>query len=81
MSQAMLAERIGTSERTVRRIEAGDVTISLHYVARALHVFGELERLSMLLDSSQDSIGLLLMDERLPQRVRIPKRSKDSGAL
>lgn len=38
--------------------------------ARALHVFGELERLKQLLDSSEDSIGLALMDEKLPQRVR-----------
>jgi hypothetical protein len=50
-------------------------------LARALHVFGELERLKQLLDSSEDSIGLALMDEKLPQRVRLPKAHKDSGAL
>ena len=81
LSQAMLAERIGTSVRTVRRMERGDITISLQYLARTLHVFGEIDRLSMLLDSSQDSIGLMLMDEQLPERVRTPRRTDVSGAL
>lgn len=77
----MLAERIGTSVMTVRRMEAGNPNISLQIVARALHVFGELERLKQLLDSSEDSIGLALMDEKLPRRVRLSKPRKDSGAL
>ncbi len=81
MPQAMLAERIGVSVMTVRRMEAGSPTIALQTLARALHVFGELERLKQLLDSSEDSIGLALMDEKLPQRVRLPKAHKDSGAL
>lgn len=81
MPQAMLAERIGVSVVTVRRMEAGSPTIAMQTVARALHVFGELERLKQLLDSSEDSIGLALMDEKLPQRVRLPKAHKDSGAL
>ena len=77
----MLAERIGASITTVRRMEEGSPSISLQHVARALHVFGELERLANLLDSAQDSVGLMLMDERLPLRVRAPKPAKDSGAL
>jgi len=81
MPQAMLAERIGVSVMTVRRMEAGSPNIALQTLARALHVFGELERLKQLLDSSEDSIGLALMDEKLPQRVRLPKARKDSGAL
>lgn len=81
MPQSMLAERIGVSVMTVRRMEAGSPTIAMQTLARALHVFGELERLKQLLDSSEDSIGLALMDEKLPQRVRLPKAHKDSGAL
>ena len=81
MPQSMLAERIGVSVMTVRRMEAGHPNIALQTVARALHVFGELERLKQLLDTSEDSIGLALMDEKLPQRVRLPKARKDSGAL
>ncbi|MBI1835309.1 MAG: helix-turn-helix transcriptional regulator [Burkholderiales bacterium] len=79
MSQAMLAERIGASVKTVHRMEQGYEGLALQYLARALHVFGELDRLNNLLDTAQDSIGLMLMDEKLPQRARPPRTSKDAG--
>ena len=50
-------------------------------MARALHVFGELERLNQLLDTGEDAIGLSLMDEQLPQRVRTRKTTPLAGAL
>ena len=82
MSQASLAERIGASLSTVRRMESGSLTTPLVFLARALHVFGELPRLENLLDTAQDEIGLTLMDEKLPQRIRKPKTpSPASGAL
>lgn len=81
ISQDMLAERIGASVATVRRMEDGHPGTALQHLARALHVFGELEKLNALLDTSTDEVGLALMDERLPQRVRKPKRSDVSGAL
>ncbi len=81
LTQASLAERTGASLATVRRMEKGDPRIPLHFVVRALHVFGETERLNQLLDSSQDVIGLTLMDERLPQRVRTRKTTATSGAM
>lgn len=79
MTQAMLAERLGTSVMTVRRMEDGHPGTALQYLARALQVFGELDKLGGLLDSAQDTIGLMLMDERVPVRVRKPKQGK--GAL
>jgi transcriptional regulator with XRE-family HTH domain len=81
MTQESLAERIGSSLRTVRRLEQGDPHISLHHIARALHVFGEIERFNQLLDTGGDIIGLTLMDEQLPQRVRTRKQTKESGAI
>jgi len=80
-SQGMLAERIGSSVTTVRRLEAGSPAIALQTFARTLHVFGELGRLEQLLDSSQDLVGLTLMNEKLPQRVRAPKTGRRSGAM
>lgn len=80
MSQAMLAERIGVSLATLRRMEDG-TGMTLLSLAKALHVFGELGKLDELLDAGQDSIGLTLMDEALPQRVRKPRRTPDSGAF
>jgi DNA-binding XRE family transcriptional regulator len=64
LTQASLAERIGASLSTVRRMEQGDLRVPLHCIARALHLFGEVERLANLLDTAQDDIGLTLMDER-----------------
>ena len=81
LTQESLAERIGSSLRTVRRLEKGDPRIPLHYIARALYVFGELERLNQLLGTAEDMIGLMLMNEQLPQRVRARKKAAESGAL
>lgn len=80
-TQASLAERIGASLATVRRMEQGDPRIPLHFLARALMVFNELERLAQLLDSSADVIGLTLMDEKLPQRIRQRKATASPGSL
>ncbi|MFM0157344.1 helix-turn-helix transcriptional regulator [Paraburkholderia sediminicola] len=75
LTQQALAERIGAGLNTVKRMEAGDPRVQLHFLARALHLFGELQRLNDLLDSGQDDTGLMLMDEKLPQRVRTRKKA------
>ena len=80
-SQAMLAERIGASLSTVRRMEEGYPGTALQHLARVLHVFGELAQLDALIDTANDAVGLALADEALPRRVRAPKRTPDSGAL
>lgn len=79
ISQESLAERMGASLSTVRRMEKGDVRVPIHFFGRALHVFGEIQAMEHLLDTANDDIGLTLMDERLPRRVR-SKRSP-SGAM
>ena len=79
ISQESLAERMGASLSTVRRMEKGDVRIPIQFFGRALHVFGEIQALENLLDTSNDIIGLTLMDEQLPKRVR--RNSRPSGAL
>lgn len=79
ISQASLAERMGASLSTVRRMEKGDLRVPIHFFARALHVFGEIQVLENLLDTAKDDIGLTLMDENLPKRVR--SKAGTSGAL
>ena len=81
ISQLSLAERIGASVNTVKRMESGDLRVPLHFVARTLHVFGELERLAQLLDTGEDVIGLALMDEQLPKRIRTPRPVSGAGAM
>ncbi len=80
ISQASLAERMGASLSTVRRMEKGDVKVPIHFLARALQVFGEIRALEQLLDTPNDELGLTLMDEHLPKRVR-SRSGGASGAL
>jgi transcriptional regulator with XRE-family HTH domain len=81
LSQQDLAERIGASVNTVRRMEDGFPGTALQHLARALQVFGELGKLDQLMDTPQDAIGLALMDEQTPQRVHSTRRTPDSGAF
>lgn len=80
-TQQDLAERIGASANTVRRMEAGHPGTALVHFARALQVFGELDKLDQLLDTSQDAIGLVLMNEQLPQRVRKSRKGPEFQAF
>ncbi len=80
-SQASMAERIGVSLATLKRLENGDPTLAWGTVVRALHVLGELEKLNTLLDTAKDDLGLTLMDAQLPRRIRSKKPSTESGAL
>lgn len=81
LSQEDMAARIGASVHTVRRMELGHSGTALVHFARAMQVFGELDKLDQLLDTPQDLIGLMMMDESLPQRVRKPRKTPESGAF
>lgn len=81
LTQQDLAERIGSSANTVRRMEAGQPGTAVVLIASALQVFGELDKLDQLLDTPQDSIGLTLMNEQLPQRVRKRRKTQESGGF
>jgi hypothetical protein len=50
-------------------------------IAQAFFVLGELNKIAALLDTATDEIGLSLMNEQLPQRVRSKKPTASSGAL
>lgn len=69
-TQASMAQRMGASVSTVRRMEKGDPRVPIHFYARALELFGELNALAGLMDSGRDDIGLALADQSLPKRVR-----------
>lgn len=76
-----MALRIGVSLSTLRRMEKGDLRVPLGMWARGLHLLGELNRLAGLLDTATDEIGLALMDQQLPKRIRARKTTPTSGAL
>ncbi len=81
LTQESMAERLRISEATVRRMEHGDAGISIGTIAQAFFVLGELGKIAQLLDTASDEIGLTLMNEQLPQRVRRKRIKSDSGAL
>lgn len=76
-----MAERIQTSVATLRRMEHGDERVSIGLIARALLVLGELDKINKLLDTAADDIGLTLMNQQLPKRVRKKRVTPESGAL
>lgn len=81
LTQQSMAERIQTSVSTLRRMEKGDARIPFGLIAQALFVLGELGRIDSLLDTANDEIGLSLMNQQLPQRVRTKRSKSPSGAL
>jgi DNA-binding XRE family transcriptional regulator len=80
-SQVSMAQRIGISVATLRRLEKGDGTVAWGTIVRTMHVMGELARIDTLLDTGQDDLGLALMDQQLPQRIRRKKTNPESGGL
>ncbi|WP_137175518.1 helix-turn-helix domain-containing protein [Massilia sp. HP4] len=81
LTQESMAERIQISVATLRRLEKGDARISIGTIAQAFFVLGDLNKISSLLDTASDDIGLTLMNEQLPKRVRRKSGKKDMGAL
>ena len=74
ITTALMAERIGVTRLTLAKIERGEPGVSMGSYAMALYVLGKLDALENMIDRAQDTLGLDLEDERLPQRVRVPKK-------
>lgn len=76
LSQEDLAQRVGTSLSTVRRMEDGYPGTALHTFLRALHVLGRLDDVLQVMATENDVLGMELVREQLPQRVRTVRGSK-----
>lgn len=84
LSQEDLAQRIGTSLSTVRRMEDGYPGTALHTFLRTLHVLGCLDAMSKVMALENDALGMELVRDQLPQRVRtssarLPRGQRGSG--
>lgn len=79
LSQEDLAQRIGTSLSTVRRMEDGYPGTALHTFLRALQVLGCLEAMVDVMAMENDTLGMELVREQLPQRVRTSHSSTLQG--
>lgn len=76
ISTIVMAERASISRTTLNKVEKGDPGVALGNYAQVLFVLGMVERLSDLADVRTDALGLELEEERLPQRIRRPRKAK-----
>lgn len=75
----LAAERASISRTTLSKIERGDEGVSLGAYAKILFILGMLEKLADLADPQFDRLGLGLEAERLPKRIRIPRKENWKG--
>ena len=70
-----------TVRPTLRRIEAGDHTVSIGIYAAVLQALGLLDGLELLADPSRDEAGLAIASEKLPERIHLrrPRETGDGG--
>ena len=70
---AIAAERASISRTTLVKLEKGDPGVSMGTYATMLFVMGMTERVADLADAGNDTVGRLLDEEHLPQRIRLKK--------
>jgi len=73
---ALAAERASISRTTLVKIEKGDPGVAIGIYATVLHVLQMADRLGDLVASKNDSVGLQLEEEHLPQRIRGARKQK-----
>ena len=80
LTSEVVAERAFTSRPTLRRIEAGDYTVSIGIYAAVLQALGLLEGLEKLAGPGNDIAGLAMASDSLPERVRLHAQPDDENA-
>lgn len=81
ISAQSMSECIGCSVRTISRLESGSGAVSLETFAMYLEALGMLQPFEYLTDTANDGLGIALMDEQLPKRIRRKSADKASGSL
>jgi len=71
---AILAQRASISRMTLNGVEKGDPRVSAGTYATVLFVLGMAHRLAEVADVRQDTVGLDLEEEHLPERIRLSRR-------
>jgi transcriptional regulator with XRE-family HTH domain len=67
---ALLAERSGISRSTLYKIERGAPGVAVGHYVMVLHSLGLAEQLRSVFGASNDELGLSLVSEQLPKRIR-----------
>lgn len=74
----VVAERASISRTTLFKLEHGDPGVSIGITTTVLFVLGLVEQVENLADLRHDDQGRALEEERLPQRIRPRRKSKDT---
>jgi hypothetical protein len=61
---------------TLYNVENGDANVSMGTYATILFVLGMIDRIGNLADAGEDALGRQLEEERLPKRIRLPRKKK-----
>jgi transcriptional regulator with XRE-family HTH domain len=72
LTAKMVAERAGTTQQTISKLENGQGT-SLEITLRVLRVLGLMDGVVVATDPFGTERGRLMVDEKLPERVRVRK--------
>ena len=72
-SAEVVAERSGTTRRTLQRVEKGDPSVAIGIYVRVLQALGLIQDLAAL--ARDDELGRKLQDMALPARKRAPRRA------
>ena len=73
LPMSLVAERAGISTKTLASLEKGETGVSVGNVAAVIYALGMGTPFSEVLDQKNDAFGLMLDEERLPKRARLPK--------
>jgi transcriptional regulator with XRE-family HTH domain len=76
LTARMVAERAGTTPPTISKFENGEGT-TLEIALRVLRVLGLMDGVVAATDPFGTERGRLLVDEKLPERVRVRVRNHD----
>jgi transcriptional regulator with XRE-family HTH domain len=73
MTETEMAARVLVSRPTIRRLEAGDLAVSLAVLVQVLEVLGLETDIDLI--AAEDELGRKLADARLPRPRRTAERS------
>ena len=71
-----VAERARISRTTLHKIERGNAGVSIGKYTSVLHVLDLHAGVGELADRSLDNVGLDVLEESLPKRVRVPRKAE-----
>ena len=63
------SDRAAISRTTLNKVEKGEPSVAMWIYATVLFVLGLNDKLAKLAEPAEDTVGLLLEEENLPQRI------------